>query len=296
MQKGLELPFLGFGAGLRHEHFDDFLKHKNQVIQWVEVVTENFLPWEDEVPRYPYKILESIRKDFPVVFHGVSLSIGSVDPISPSYLKRWKQLISEFNPAWVSDHLCWTGVKNEKLHDLFPLPYSNEALSWVVERISRVQEFLGRRILIENVSSYVSFSDDEMTEWDFLAEVAKRSDCGILLDVNNIYVSSRNHGFDPLDYLKAIPKDRVGQIHVAGHTDKGDHCIDTHDHPVCDSVWDLYRWAAKNLPEVSAMIEWDDRIPTLERLEEEVSKLKRIWKEENDRKSSSKFVEATIGL
>lgn len=292
MQKNAAgFPFLGFGAGLRHCHFEDYLNKKNKEIEWVEALTENYLPWEDEVPRRPYQVLEKIRKDLPVVFHGVSLSIGSVDPLSVSYLKRLKDLAKRFEPIWISDHLCWTGQGGENMHDLFPLPYTKEAMNWVVERISRVQEYLGRRILIENVSSYVAFSDDEMTEQEFISEVAKRADCGILLDINNIYVSSRNHNFDPMDYLKHIPVDRVGQMHLAGHKDKGTHCIDTHDHPVCDSVWDLYRFAAKQFPNVSPMIEWDDHIPEFERLEQEVAKIKRIWKEENDRTAPRKFIE-----
>lgn len=296
MKNALGLPFLGFGAGLRHCHFPDFLEKKNQEIQWVEALTENYLPWEDEVSRRPFQTLEKIRQDLPVAFHGVSLSIGSVDPLRPSYLKRWKDLIQHFEPVWVSDHLCWTGVENQNLHDLLPLPYSKEALNWVVERVSRVQDYLGRKILIENVSSYVTFSQDEMTEWEFLSEVATRADCGILLDVNNIYVSSRNHGFDPMDYLKGIPPERVGQMHLAGHKDKGTHCIDTHDHPVCDAVWELFRWAARNIPHASPMIEWDEQIPSFKRLEEEVLKMKTVWKEENDRKSSASFVETAARL
>lgn len=274
-----EFPFLGFGVGLRHKHFDDVLRKQYRDISWVEAITENFLPWEDEIYRKPISVLEKIREDLPVALHGVSLSIGSADPLNHKYLRRLKSLAQRISPCWISDHLCWTGVDGQNLHDLLPLPYTEEAVEWIADRVMQVQEFLGRRILLENVSSYVEFADSEMAEWEFVGEIAKRADCGLLLDVNNVYVSSKNHAFDPFEYLKTIPWERVGQIHLAGHTNKGTHLIDTHDEPVCDDVWDLYRWVVQNCEPVSAMVEWDDQIPEWTVLEDEVRKAKRVWQE-----------------
>jgi len=214
-------------------------------------------------------VLEKVRRDVPVVLHGVSLSIGSTDPLSESYLAQLADLARRTEPAWISDHLCWGSRGGRYAHDLWPLPYTEEARRHVVARVSRVQEVLGRRILLENVSSYVAFRSSEMPEWEFLAEVARRADCGILLDVNNVYVSARNHGFDPHAYLAGIPADRVGQIHLAGHSDKGRYLLDTHDHEVPAAVWDLYRETVRRLGAVSTLIEWDEHIPPLERLVEE---------------------------
>jgi len=198
--------------------------------------------------------------------HGVSLSIGSTAPLDHEYLRQVKALAARVEPEWVSDHLCWTGVAGRNTHDLLPLPYTEQALDHVVARVRTVQEVLERRILLENVSSYVSFRDSPLTEWQFLAEIARRADCLILLDVNNIYVSSVNHEFDPLEYLGAIPPERVQQIHLAGHEDHGDYLVDTHDHPVADPVWDLYASALRRCGPVSTMIERDDRIPPLAEL------------------------------
>jgi len=204
-----------------------------------------------------------MRERYPLVMHGVSLSIGSTAPLDRDYLRQVKALAERVQPAWISDHLCWTGVSGRNTHDLLPLPYTEEALDHIVERVRTVQDFLGRRILLENVSSYVSFRDSALTEWGFLAEIAARADCLILLDVNNIYVSSVNHEFDPLEYLNAIPAERVQQIHLAGHENHGDYLIDTHDHPVPDPVWQLYAAALERCGAVSTMIERDDHIPPL---------------------------------
>jgi uncharacterized protein (UPF0276 family) len=217
-----------------------------------------------------------VRDRWPVVLHGVSLSIGSTDPLDPGYLERLKALAERVEPAWISDHLCWTGVSGINMHDLFPLPYTEEALTHVVQRIGQVQERLGRRILIENVSSYVTFAHSAMSEWEFLAEVARRADCELLLDVNNIYVSAFNHEFEPSAYLDGIPAERVRQIHLAGHEHNGTHIIDTHDHPVVDDVWALYAKAIRRFGPVATMIERDDHIPPLAELESELDRARSV--------------------
>ena len=254
-------PPLGFGLGLRVDHYDAILSQR-PAVDWLEALTENYL-----VPGgKPLHYLMRIRERYPVVLHGVSLSIGSTHPLDRQYLSQVKALAARVEPEWISDHLCWTGVAGRNLHDLLPLPYTDEALRNVVERVRIVQDILERRILLENVSSYVSFRDSRLTEWEFLEAVAAESDCLILLDVNNIYVSSVNHEFDPHDHLNAMPAERVQQIHLAGHEDHGDYLIDTHDHPVPDPVWDLYRAAVRRFGNVSTMIERDANIPPLEEL------------------------------
>ncbi|MBI1205718.1 MAG: DUF692 family protein [Azospirillum sp.] len=265
------LPTLGFGLGLRPDHYLAILEDRPRV-DWFEAITENYL-----VPGgKPLDFLDRIRADYPMVMHGVSLSIGSIDPLDLDYLAAVKALASRLEPAWISDHLCWTGVQGVNLHDLLPLPYTEEALAHVVERVCRVQDFLGRRILLENVSSYVAFHDSVITEWDFVAAVCRQADCLLLLDVNNIHVSAFNHGFDPLDYLAAVPGERVQQIHLAGHTDNGDHLVDTHDHPVIDPVWTLYAEAVRRFGFASTMIERDDRIPPLAELVAELDHARAI--------------------
>jgi uncharacterized protein (UPF0276 family) len=255
---------LGHGVGLRTKHFAQLLAAPPP-IDWVEAISENFMAPGGR----PVAVLEKVRRDVPVVLHGVSLSIGSTDPLSELYLDRLTDLARRVEPAWISDHLSWGSLGGRYVHDLWPLPYTEEALRHVVSRVVRVQEQLGRQLLLENVSSYVAFRESEMPEWEFLAEVARRADCGILFDVNNVYVSARNHGFDPYAYLAGVPADRVGQIHLAGHSDKGRYLLDTHDHEVPALVWDLYREAVRRLGPVSTLIEWDDHIPPLERLVEE---------------------------
>ena len=257
----LTYPPLGFGLGLRVDHYEAILAG-DPPIDWFEVLTENYL-----VPGgKPLHYLMRVRERFPVVMHGVSLSIGSTAPLDREYLQQLKALAARVQPAWISDHLCWTGVAGRNTHDLLPLPYTEEALDNVVERVRTVQDFLGRRILLENVSSYVAFRDSRLSEWQFLAEIAQRADCLILLDVNNIYVSAVNHEFDPLEYLHAVPTARVQQIHLAGHENHGDYLVDTHDTEVPDPVWQLYAAAVHRFGPVSTMIERDDHIPPLAEL------------------------------
>ncbi len=254
----LTLPAIGFGLGLRVDHYEAILGSRPPV-DWFEVLTENYL-----VPGgKPLDYLMRFRERYPLAMHGVSMSIGSSAPLDFDYLRQVKALAARVEPVWISDHLCWTGIAGRNTHDLLPLPYTEEALAHVVQRVRTVQDFLGRRILLENLSSYVAFRDSHLTEWEFLREIAVRADCLILLDVNNIYVSAINHEFKALDYLNAIPADRVQQIHLAGHENRGDYLIDTHDHPVPDPVWELYSAAVQRFGAVSTMIERDDHIPPL---------------------------------
>ena len=264
-------PALGFGLGLRVDHYEAILAD-HPPVDWFEALTENYL-----VPGgKPLDYLMRVRERYPIVMHGVSLSIGSTHPLDRNYLAGVKALAARVEPHWVSDHLCWTGVAGRNMHDLLPLPYTEEALANVVERVRVVQDILGRQILLENVSSYVTYRDSRLTEWDFLREICERADCLILLDVNNIYVSSVNHEFDPLTYLNAIPVERVQQIHLAGHENHGDYLIDTHDHPVPDPVWELYGAAVRRFGSVSTMIERDANIPPLEELCTELDAARRL--------------------
>jgi uncharacterized protein (UPF0276 family) len=261
MQTSTLHPSPGFGLGLRTTHYAELLAQPYQV-DWFEILSENYM-----VPGgKPLVMLDKIRRDYPMVMHGVSMSIGSAEGPSEDYLRELKTLIARVNPLWVSDHLCWTGVHGRNLHDLFPLPYTEETVKHVARNVRRVQDYLERPILLENVSSYVSFNADTLTEWDFVRAIAEESDSLILLDVNNIYVSSVNHGFDAHTYLDAIPVGRVQQIHMAGHSDHGNYIIDTHDHPIADPVWDLYDYALRRFGNVATMIERDDNIPPLHEL------------------------------
>jgi hypothetical protein len=259
---------LGFGLGLRPEHYQAVLETRPQDIDWFEIISENYMIGGGK----PLYFLDKIRQDYPMVMHGVSMSLGSTDPLNMDYLQRLKALIERVEPEWFSDHLCWTGVDHRNMHDLLPLPYTEAAVDHVADRISRVQDFMGRQMLIENLSSYITYSADAMTEWEFLSAVVQKADCFLLLDVNNIYVSSYNHGFDPMDYLRGIPAERVWQHHLAGHENTGNLIIDTHDHPIIDPVWELYRQTAKWLGPVSTMIERDANIPPLEELVDELSR------------------------
>ncbi len=258
------VPDLGHGVGLRREHFERVLRGPTHV-DWFEIVSENFMVQGGR----PLQVLERVRRDHPVVMHGVSLSIGSSDPLDRRYLDELAALAGRIEPAWVSDHLCWTGVGGHNSHDLLPLPYTEEALDHVVSRVGAVQERLGRRIALENASSYLCFAGSTLSEWEFLAEVAVRADCGILLDVNNVYVSSANHGFDAEKYVAALPAERVWQIHLAGHSDRGTHLLDTHSRPVCEEVWALYRFATRRVGAVASLVEWDEDVPAWEVLEAE---------------------------
>ncbi len=261
----------GFGLGLRTDHYADFraTPARQLGVDWLEVISENYL-----VPGgKPLAHLDAIRRDVPMVMHGVSLSIGGTDPLDLGYLRQLKALVGRIEPAWVSDHLCWTGVSRRNLHDLLPLPYTETALRHVTERVQRVQDTLGRRLLLENVSSYIGWAADEMTEWQFIAELCRRADCELLLDVNNVYVSATNHGFDPRAFIDAMPAERVRQIHLAGHETGDDgFLVDTHDHPVCEAVWGLYRHTIAHLGPVPTMIERDDHIPPLAELVAELGR------------------------
>lgn len=252
---------IGHGVGLRTKHYGQLLEQPVPV-DWLEVISENFMIRGGR----PLAVLEKVRGDVPVVLHGVSLSIGSVDPLNMSYLGELRALVKRIEPAWVSDHLCWGSHGGRYVHDLLPMPLTEEAVTHVAERVQKVQDFLGRQILVENVSSYIGFVDSSMTEWDFLSAIVEQADCGILLDINNIIVSAFNHGFDPDAYLAGIPASRVGQFHLAGHSDRGTYKLDTHDAAVPDGVWDLYRAALRRFGPTSTLVEWDDNIPPLDEL------------------------------
>ncbi len=255
---------LGFGVGLRRPHYarvvEEHPPDKTPPVDWFEVISENFMV---EGGR-PLEVLEGVRVQYPVVMHGVSLSIGSSDPLNRAYLGALRTLARRFEPAWISDHLCWTGVGGRNLHDLLPLPYTEEIVRHVAGRIREVQDVLGRTMLIENVSSYMAFRASRLTEWEFLSAVAEEADCAILLDLNNIFVSAFNHRFDALRYIDAVPAGRVVQFHLAGHSDHGSYLLDTHDHPIRPEVWALYEHAVRRFGRVPTLIEWDDNIPEFE--------------------------------
>ena len=265
---------LGHGVGLRPKHFSDFLE-KPPPVDWIEATSENYMARGGR----PLAVLEKVRRDLPVVLHGVSLSIGSTDELDEPYLRELCRLIDRIQPALVTDHLCWGSHCGRYVHDLWPLPYTEEAVAHVVARIVRVQELLGRRIALENVSSYVTYRDSTMAEWEFLAAIAEHADCGILLDLNNVYVSGRNHGFDPAAYLAGIPPERVVQFHLAGHSDKGSWLLDSHGSAVPGPVWDLYRSAVRRFGRIPTLVEWDDNIPPLDRLVAESRKAATIERE-----------------
>ena len=265
-------PDLGFGIGLRNVHFRQILAEW-PAIDWFEAITENFLDSQGR-PRY---VLDQIAERYPIVLHGVSLSIGSTDSLNYDYLKKLAALAQFTKARWVSDHLCWTGVAGRNSHDLLPIPFNEETLRHVVGRLRVVQEILERPFVLENPSSYVTFADSTMTEWEFVSRVAAEADCGLLLDVNNVYVSSVNHDFDPAEYIENVPHERVVQFHLAGHTNCGTYCIDTHDGPVIDPVWELYAKAVALTGNVSTLLEWDAQIPDLETVHAEVLKA-RDWR------------------
>ncbi|MBC8058343.1 MAG: DUF692 domain-containing protein [Rhizobiales bacterium] len=264
-------PSPGFGLGLRTEHYAEFLAAPQRV-DWLELLSDNYL-----VPGgKPLVMLDRIRANYPVVMHGVALSIGAADGPDEAYLDALAALADRVSPLWISDHLCWTGVHGKVLHDLYPLPYSEDALAVVVRNVHRVQERLCRSLVLENVSSYVRFAASQMSEWEFIAEVCARTGCRLLLDVNNIHVSSVNHGFDAHAFLRGVPADRVQQLHLAGHQDNGDCIIDTHDQPIADAVWALYAEALQRFGPVATMIERDDHIPPLAELIGELDRARAI--------------------
>lgn len=259
-------PFLGYGLGLRRIYHDEILAQRPS-LDWFEIISEDYMV--DGGPLFEQMM--AIREYYPLVMHGVGLSLASADPLNQGYLKRLKQLQTRVRPQWVSDHLCWTTIDGWVSHDLLPICYNDEMLKHLVERIDAVQQVLGQRILLENVSSYVRFKMDVWQEWAFLDELLERADCLLLLDVNNVYVSSVNHQFDPLTYLQALPAHRVQQLHLAGHKDCTTHLLDTHDAPVSAQVWDLYKQAVHYFPQAAVMIERDSRFPALADLLSELS-------------------------
>lgn len=266
-----QFPNLGFGLGLRTDHYNDIIESK-PAIDWFEILSENYL-----VPGgKPLYYLDQIKEHYPIVMHGVSMSLGSTAPLDWDYLRQIKALAKRVDAKWISDHVCWTGVHQKNMHDLLPLPYTQECINHMVSRIKQVQDFLEQPMLIENASTYLTYAHSEMTEWDFLREVTEQADCYLLLDVNNIYVSSFNHQFDPIDYLNGIPLNRPKQIHLAGHSNNGDHIIDTHDSDVIDPVWNLYAKALDRFGFIPTMIERDDHIPPLSELMLELEQAKHI--------------------
>jgi len=275
--------FLGFGLGLRSTHFEEIIQTKPDV-DWFEIISENYMVDGGK----PWYYLEKIRADYPIVMHGVSMSIGSVEPLNFNYLDSLKHLAEKVQPKWMSDHLCFTSVGGINSHDLLPLPYTEEALKHLESRISQVQDYLNREMIFENVSSYVTYNESEMPEWTFLAELTKRTGCKFLMDVNNVYVSARNHNFDPMTYLNTIPKASIQQIHLAGHQDFGTHVIDTHDEDIPNPVWDLFRQYAQTLGPISTMIERDGNIPPLSSMLNELTfaktQVKDIWFDQGELK------------
>ena len=270
--KRADFPSLGFGVGLRQPHYK-LVVETHPKVDWFEVISENFMVEGGRA----LEVLEAVREHYPIAMHGVSMSLGSTDPLNRNYLRQIGDLARRFEPAWISDHLCWTGVGGRNLHDLLPLPYTEEAICHVVARIRQVQDALGRPILIENVSSYIAFADSTMTEWEFISAIAEEADCGILLDINNIFVSAFNHRFDANHYIDAMPAERVVQYHLAGHSDHGTHLLDTHDHPIRDEVWALYERAARRFGNVAAIVEWDDNIPEFAVLAESTERARTIF-------------------
>lgn len=269
---------LGFGLGLRPEYYQHILE-TNPPVDWFEVISENYMVAGGN----PHFYLDRIRRDYPIVMHGVSLSIGSCDPLDMTYLEQLKRLKQRLEPRWLSDHLCWTGVDGMNLHDLMPLPYTEQTIHHVVERIHQVQDYLGCQILLENVSSYVTYRESDMQEWEFITEITQQADCLLLLDINNVFVSAFNHGFDPLAYINGVPINRVKQIHLAGYTDNNSYLIDTHDQPVSVPVWELYEQALKRFGSVPTMIERDDNFPAFADLLAELEQARAIDRNLNDR-------------
>jgi uncharacterized protein len=259
------LPHLGYGVGLRTQHFPHVLEHWPDV-DWFEIVSENFM----DTGGRPARVLDAVAERYPIVMHGVSLSIGTADPVDRAYLRRLAALAERCRARWISDHVCWTGVAGRNVHDLLPLPYTEESLAHLVRRVRQVQELLGRPLVLENPSSYVEFTSTTLSEWDFLTALAREADCGLLLDVNNVYVSSVNHGFDAEAYIRAIPPERVVYYHLAGHTDMGTHLLDTHSAHVIDPVWKLYRLAHELSGGRSTLLEWDADIPDFDVVHREV--------------------------
>ncbi|MBN8731615.1 MAG: DUF692 domain-containing protein [Acidobacteria bacterium] len=270
------LPDLGFGIGLRTVHFPHILADWPEM-DWFEILSENFM----DTGGRPAYVLDRVAERYPVVMHGVSMSVGSTDPVNFEYLKKLKALAKRTKARWISDHLCWTGVSGKNTHDLLPMPYTDESLRHVVERVKTIMDYLEQPVFLENPSSYLEFTSSTWTEGEFLSQVAEQSGCGILLDVNNVYVSAFNHGFDAGEYVDRIPADRIAQIHLAGHTNKGTHILDTHSDHVVDEVWELYRRVCQRAGGVATLIEWDEAVPSFETVRAEAWKAK-AYREGND--------------
>ena len=266
------LPDLGVGVGLRVPHFGHVTSGAELGVDWFEIVSENFLTTEGR----PMVVLEQVRQDRPVVMHGVSMNLGSTDPLNREHLALLKRLADRIDVAWMGDHVCWTGVARRNGHDLYPVPYTEASLQHMVQRIRQAQDLLGRVLVLENPSTYLTFATDQIPEIAWIGRMAEQADCALLLDVNNVYVTCRNHGLDPAAYLAQVPWDRVVQIHLAGHTDHGTHCIDTHDGPVCDAVWALYAEVMAAHGPISTLIEWDGDIPAFSVLEDEVARARAL--------------------
>jgi uncharacterized protein (UPF0276 family) len=263
------IPDLGFGIGLRTVHFP-YILAQSPPVDWFEILAENFM----DTGGRPMYVLDQVAERYPIVMHGVSMSVGSTDPINVEYLRKLKALAQRTKARWISDHLCWTGVSGLNTHDLLPMPYTDESLRHVAERVRVISDILERPLFLENPSTYLEFTSSTWNEWDFLAELTKRSGCGLLLDVNNVYVSSFNHGFDPFEYVEAVPADRVVQIHLAGHTHRGTHILDTHSDHVVEEVWRLYRRVFERMGGIATLLEWDEAIPSFDVVHAEVLKAK----------------------
>jgi uncharacterized protein (UPF0276 family) len=268
------------GVGLRPVHYPHLLGRPRVAVKWFEAISENYMDTEGR----PLEVLLKIREDYPVALHGVSLSVGGVEGPRPGYLERLKALADRVRPFVVSDHLCFTGAHASNIHDLLPLPYTEEAIATVARNVGRAQDVLKRRLALENVSSYLSYRESEMSEWEFLLAVAKRSGCSILLDVNNAYVSARNHGFKPEEYVDAIPAELIAQIHLGGYTDAGKFLFDTHSRAPTEPVWELYRRVIGRAPRAPVLIEWDEDVPEWSVLEAQAVRAARIPEEEHDRR------------
>ncbi len=271
-------PNLGLGLGLRHVHFDYILQHW-PAVDWFEIISENFMDSQG----YPSYVLRQIAERYPVVMHGVAMSIGSTDPLDFDYLRRLKKLADAIQPAWVSDHLCWTGVLGWNTHDLLPVPLTEATLQHIVGRVRTVQDVLERPLMLENPSTYLNFAFDSIPEWEFLSQLTEETDCGLLMDVNNIYVTCFNHGLDAVQYIESIPHHRVVQFHLAGHENLGTHIVDTHDHPVLDAVWELYRLAWQHTGGAATLLEWDNHIPPFPALQAELMKARAYMQGESNR-------------
>jgi len=267
-------PNLGLGIGLRSVHYSYILEHRPQV-DWFEIISENYIDSQGQ----PRHVLDQIAEQYPIVMHGVSMSIGSTDPLNIDYLHKLKSLAEAIKPKWISDHICWTGVAGRNTHDLLPIPFTEQTLAHVTDRVKQVQDVLERPFVLENPSSYVTFADSTMPEWEFVTRLAEDADCGLLLDVNNVYVSCFNHDQSPEEFIAKLPHERIVQFHLAGHSNYQTHLIDTHDHHVINPVWRLYQKAYELTGGVSTLLEWDANIPPFEVLQAEINKAKQFMGE-----------------